>query len=472
MSGRRTSSGNRAQDSRREVASLASVWIAVAIGVVALGVGIGVGWALHPSSTGSDQALTQPSPEAIGSDSLSNQKTRADIQLEQAQRLQALRQADATQAGNVWWRQVIAPGASVLAAAITGLVAYLAIVLPLRRQRDKDREQRDDAAVKDREQRKDALKRDVEQRQKDRVQRFDAGFAAAVSALGNDNAAIQAGGAAALQSYLRPDLDEFLDQVYTVVRANLDQEIEHPDPVRRLLVVALSKALSKSPPASRGRAIPRTHSIGRGDGPNLSRTWMRGADFRGLDLSSADVAFSDLQNARLDGAALRRSWGWGVNLEGATLRSADLEEARYRAAFAPNATFDDACLVSARFEGAELSGARFRAAKLQSAHFSGAQLDQADFRNADVRDTFFDGATFDLDSLGTLLLTSTWRALSSAEASSDEHNRAELLMRRSLDKKPADQLMALARRRWSGTGSAPKDAPTRKIGPVPDAPTD
>jgi uncharacterized protein YjbI with pentapeptide repeats len=420
-------------------------WVLIVTGLlVAAGIGVGLGWALHPSTSVSPSP-DPTSPAAPGS--LANQKSQADIQLEKAQAQQAFQEAASARDGDIWWRQAITPGSTVVAAGITGFVAYLAIVLPLRRQREQDRDQRKDAADKEIQQRNDALDKEVDQRRKDRVQRFDAGFAAAVSSLGNDNASIQAGGAAALQSYLRPDLDEFFDQVYAVVRANLDQEIDHPDAVRRLLVAALAKALLKAPPSSGARAAQRTHSLGRGNGPDLSRAWLRGADFRGLDLSDSDIAFSDLTNARLDGGSLRRSWGREAILERAVLRGVDLEEARFQGVVAPKANFDAARLVSARFEGASLAGARFRAAKLQSAHFQGASLEQADFRDAHVSDAFFQTASFDDDSLGTLLLSSTWHALSSTEASQEDRDHAEELARKSLDQKWADRLMVLSRKR-------------------------
>src|SRR5205823_2780602 len=139
--------------------------------------------------------------------------------------------------------QLLTPGASLFAAAATALVAFLAIVLPLRSQRvqemqqrqdaaNKDREQREDVAQKDRDQRAQAAEkdrqerqlaaaRDLAQREKDLTARFDLGFAAAVAALGDESLVVQAGGAAALQSYLRDDLAVFVDQVYLVVRANL-----------------------------------------------------------------------------------------------------------------------------------------------------------------------------------------------------------------------------------------------------------
>lgn len=439
----------------------APMWVVIAIAALALIFGFSVGWALHTGSAISVSSSHQSSTIPTATDSLGNQKTRADIQLEQAQRSEALQQAESAQAGNAVWRQLLTPAASFGAALLAAIVAFLAIVIPLRNQRRDDRLQRAYAAAKDISQRNDVLRKEVEQRQKDRAQLFDDRFATAVRALADDKPSVQVTGAAALLSYQPPDLKEFVAQVFLVVRANLAPQIPHPESVRRLLVAALSKALSTSPPASEGRATIRKHSIGRGDGPDLARTWMRGADFRGTDLSSADIAFSDLKGARLDGASLRRGWGWGVNLSRATLRSADLEEGRFQNIVAPGANFDKARLVSARLENARLSGARFRGALLQSAHFNNAQLDGTDFRGANVSDTFFEGAKFDDSALKSLALSATWRALSSPYASDEEWNKAVTLMRSSLDDESADRLLGLTRGKgWSGTGSAPPEGDT------------
>jgi uncharacterized protein YjbI with pentapeptide repeats len=389
--------------------------------------------------------------------SLADQQTTANIQLAQAQRAEALQLARAAQDGEAWWRQLITPLASLGAAAVTAIVAFLAIVLPLRNQRqrealqrkdaaDKDRQDRKEAADKDRQDRKDAAIKDREQREKDITARFDAGFAAAVAAIGADNPVVQAGGAAALQSYLRADLAMFHDQVTLVVRANLDTSLAHPVAVRRLLVSALSQALRLKDGFSSKQA-PRTRSFGRGDGRDLARTWLEGGDFRHVDLSSADLAYSDLAGARLDGARLRRSWGWETNLAGASLRGADMEEARFRGAYAPKAVLDKARLVSSRFEEATLTGARFWGAYLQSAHFNEAKLAGADFRHAKVSDAYFLGATFDAGALSSLLLSETWSPLGSPLTSEQKLRDLEHEIREHVDSSVADQLLAMARER-------------------------
>lgn len=431
--------------------------ILAGVGLLVLLLAYGLGWAFHPSSSsttkGSGASQTAPARTALPSggsaDSLADQKLKADIALTQAQQAQTLQQTQSARAADALWRQLLTPGGTILVGALTAIVALLSILIPLKNQREKDRQQRADDAAKDITQRDQDRQQRADDAAKDRQQRFDTGFAAALPALGDTNPAIQAGAAAALQSYVRPDLDdEFVERVYLVARSNLDLGIDHPDLVRSLLVGALSRTLQRSRPASMKRPTPRIRSTGRGDGPDLARAWLRGGDFRGVDLSSADLAFSDLRGARLDDVRLRRAWGWAVNLGGAHLRNADLEEGRFRRAQAPKAVFDNARLVSARFEEANLRGARFRAAFLQAAHFDNAQLDGADFRDANIDDTYFRGAAFDDPALKTLLLSASWPL-------------DDAVLRRHFDATAVERLLELTPQKVPGTGdSTPKDVPT------------
>lgn len=377
-------------------------------------------------------------------------EAQAQLALARAQTAQAVQAVRSARQADSWLRQLATPLIGLAGVALAAVVALVGVVAPLERQRFNDREQRREAAEadivqrgRDEEQRESASAADLAQREKDRIQRFDSGFAAAVTALGSTSPPTRAGGAAALQTFLRPDLDSVRDQVYAVIRANLDTDVHQPEFVQRLLATALTKALaSLYPPAA--QPPPRVHSTGRQPGPDLDRLWLVGGDFRSVDLSSADVAFSVLRNARLDGVSLRRAWGWKVDLGGASLRGANLEEARFRRAVAPGAIFDGARLVSARFEKADLTGARFRNASLQAAHFQEAHLEAADFRNAKLADTSFKGAVLDDDALKTLLLSATWHFLASANANPHDVQRARTQVASQLDPAAAQRLLTLA----------------------------
>jgi pentapeptide repeat protein len=324
---------------------------------------------------------------------LDKHRALAEVELIEAQRNQAQQTADSARDSNHVWRVLLPIGATLVGALFTAYVAYLAIVVPLREQREKDRSQR--LAI---------AEQQAQQQRKDLVQRFGTDFTGAVAALADPNPSAQVGAAAALRSFLRPELSEFREQTYQAIRAHLDRRIEHVDAVRAILVAAFGQMLREMYAEPTLPTTPRVASIGPLVGVDLTHAWLRRADLRCIDLAAADFWRCDLRAARLDGSSLRRSRGWKADMRGASFRGADLEEVRFRNARARRAIFDDARLVSARFEEAELDGARFRGAKLQSAHFVDAGLRGADFRDADVRDAQFVGARFDDASLASLLL--------------------------------------------------------------------
>lgn len=324
---------------------------------------------------------------------------RAEIALLKAQREQALRNVASQRDADRVWRVLLPGGATLIGGMLTAYVAYLAIVVPLRGQREKDREERRSIA-----------ERQAGQQRKDLIQRFGTDFAAAVAALADGNRSAQVGGAAALRSFLRPELHDFREQTYQVVRAHLDWRVDHPEAVRAILVTTFVQLLRELHAEPTSPAAPRTAFTGPPEGVDLTCAWLRRADLRGIDLAMGDLWRSDLRAARLDGASLRRASAWKSDMRRASFREADLEEARFRGARARRAIFDEARLVSARFEEADLDGARFRGAKLQSAHFTDARLRGVDFRDADVRDTQFVGAHFDDDALASLVLArNLWR---------------------------------------------------------------
>jgi hypothetical protein len=338
-----------------------------------------------------------PSTLALSGNAASERTLRRDalisqIELTRAQRDQAAEAARSAKTGDSLWRSLIPISATLVGALVTAVVAYLAVVMPLRAQREKDRLDRRDA---------DAL--EATRRDEELAERFDANFASAVAALAGPTPAAQAGGAAALRSFLRPELAAFHDQTYEIARAHLDEGIEHVVAVRSVLVSVLAELLR----IRRGAAVspdPRTASTPSVGTLDLVRVWLQRANLADLDLSHADFWRSDLSNARFAGASLVRSRGWKANLSGSSFRGADLEEARFRGAKGARATFDGARLVSARFEEAVLDKASFRGAQLQSAHFDGAKLRGAVFRDANVADASFLGAKFDDDALASLVL--------------------------------------------------------------------
>lgn len=356
--------------------------------------------------SGSPPLVSGSPPPAASNAELKREQTLSDIELARAQRDQLRQQIASARTADQPWRALLPALATLAGVVLTAAVAYLAIILPLKGQREKDLAERERAAKADVEQRNDAAEKRADEHEKDLRQRFDSSFADAVASIADANPAAQASGAAALQSFLRPELKKFRGQTYLLVRSQLDLRLDntHPDFVRAILVATLGQLLREERGSPTPKSAPRTFSMGPLNGPDLGRVWLQRADLRNADLACADLFRSDLRDALLDGASLRRSRAWKSDMSGASFRSADLEEARFRTVIAPGAVFSEARLISARFEEAILDRARFRGAFLQSAHFEGASLCGADFRKADVRDTWFLGATFDDDALASLVL--------------------------------------------------------------------
>ena len=100
--------------------------------------------------------------------------------------------------------------------------------------------------------------------------------------------------------------------------------------------------------------------------PNLRRTGLQGAVFRGANLRGADLWDADLRGADFCGAHLQ-----GAHLHGADLRGADFWRAHLQGAHLHGAN-----LHGADFRDADLQGADLRDADLQDANLTGAHLDR------------------------------------------------------------------------------------------------
>ena len=106
--------------------------------------------------------------------------------------------------------------------------------------------------------------------------------------------------------------------------------------------------------------------------PNLSETFLTGANLTGVNLKGADLSYASLTGANLywtnfRDANLRGTSLCGTNLNMASLRGADLTEA----------TLSHASLRGANLCGSHLTGADLGWANLGSAHLTGASLCEA-----------------------------------------------------------------------------------------------
>ncbi|MGB2712116.1 MAG: hypothetical protein WBC33_11450, partial [Conexibacter sp.] len=80
---------------------------------------------------------------------LARRRALAQIQLAQAQRDEARQAAVSAHEADQPWRALLPLGVTLTGALVTALVAYLAVVAPLRTQREKDRDQQRDVAAED-----------------------------------------------------------------------------------------------------------------------------------------------------------------------------------------------------------------------------------------------------------------------------------------------------------------------------------
>jgi uncharacterized protein YjbI with pentapeptide repeats len=228
---------------------------------------------------------------------------------------------------------------------------------------------------------------EVHEREVENLRRFDDAFTRVVANLGADSPALRVSAAVSLPTFLRPEYREVHDQVLSIAVANVKKAINQPEPVQRILVRVIEQAL-------RARMQPIADSD-RGFLLDFSRTFLERANFSGLDLTRADVAFATLRNADLTDANLFRLLGREVDLGGSRLSRANLGEARLQGAKAQGAQFHDSKCVSARLENSDLSGAEFYRAEMQEAHLEEAILTGATFRGANLNNAYFAGATFD-----------------------------------------------------------------------------
>jgi hypothetical protein len=233
----------------------------------------------------------------------------------------------------------------------------------------------------------------------ERRRQLDERFTGIIAELGSKSAAVQAGAAVSIISYLAPEYRRLHDQVFLVLLANL--KLNHGEALNRLLVAAFERAMRVCVPEIRKRTpdfeLDLSHS-------NLYR-----AELAGLDLSGADLGHAKLRAADLSGSNLRRAQGWEVDLSKARISRAELPEARLRKANLNGCQAHEANLMSARLEETDSSEAEFYRARLQSAHFEDADLRGARFEQADLNDTYFNGARLDERALKSIAKARNWR---------------------------------------------------------------
>jgi uncharacterized protein YjbI with pentapeptide repeats len=257
-----------------------------------------------------------------------------------------------------------------VAPAITALVAVVGALATLWRQLGESSRQRT---------------LDRQQRERERIQRFDEQFGKMVENLGSDSNATRAAASAQIATFLRPEYGEFHEQVFMLLVATL--RFPRQDVSDRIL----ARAFQRVAPGQIGHLREADPAIQL----DLSRCYLARIDMSGVDLHEADIAFADLHGTVLRGCNLRRLRGFKVNLDSARLTDTDLQEARLAKATLKRTQFHRARLVSANLKEVDATGASFQGARLQEAHFEGAVLSGARFEDADLNNAFFGTARLD-----------------------------------------------------------------------------
>lgn len=134
------------------------------------------------------------------------------------------------------------------------------------------------------------------------------------------------------------------------------------------------------------------------DGVQLVAATLHGAEFlrtslRGAKLGGADIRDSDLTATDLRGADLHQAFLENAIVQEADLREADLEDANLSRAECTNADFSNSRMADANLSNADLRRGIFREAKM-----TGANLSHARLRDADLSGAVLNGATlYDAD---------------------------------------------------------------------------
>jgi uncharacterized protein YjbI with pentapeptide repeats len=187
---------------------------------------------------------------------------------------------------------------------------------------------------------------------------------------------------------------------------------ERGDEVRTVAQTLTGTALRRLDGRQKGFVLQFLEQAGLIDRSDRGEATIIGLSFTSADLQgtilndrstlfTADLRFSDLQDADFRGARLYGIDFYGSNLRGADFRGAqlsktdmkpvllagaDLRGADFRGAFAEDTSFVDSCLTGARFNGAVMTSANFRQTHGYDVNFSDSSLGRANFRKAKLVD--------------------------------------------------------------------------------------
>ena len=200
-----------------------------------------------------------------------------------------------------------------------------------------------------------------------------------------------------LSTLLDEASEQEADTLYLAVLGNV--KMNRPDEVVSALAPVVARCLRR-----------RLGDEKRPDGItlDLARTRLPRIDLSGLDLHEADLAFGDLRHAKLESTNLWRSRAYAVDVTSAGLSRSNLEEARWHSAVARKTRFHDCRMTSIVLKKADLTAAEFQRSRLQGAHFELADVTGALFEQANLADADFRGVTIDAVAVESIARAVNW----------------------------------------------------------------
>jgi Pentapeptide repeats (8 copies) len=236
-----------------------------------------------------------------------------------------------------------------------------------------------------------ARRRHKEQTDADRQRRITESFSKATEQLGSDKTEVRLGGIYTLERISRESSDDYwtiMETLCAFVRERArrsEQDTTSLETVARYYEKAGETKKEVEPPTDVAAVLA---VIVRRDKKNYQREsdgrWR--LDFRGTDLSGANLSRANLSRANLIRADLSKASLIRADLSGAFLLGADLAEA-----YLHGANLFEANLSFANLREADLSEARLTEANRSFANLSGANLSGANLGEAHCGSTLFVG---------------------------------------------------------------------------------
>ena len=122
------------------------------------------------------------------------------------------------------------------------------------------------------------------------------------------------------------------------------------------------------------------------------RGWLMDGSLKGMNFSGADLSTADLNHARLENVDFSGASLFSADLSFANLRGeSNFHQVDLRSASLEDTLMDGALLTEAKLSSAQMIGTRLQAAVLSDADFSGALMIGADLRGAFLNRTTFGG---------------------------------------------------------------------------------